>query len=220
MTTLTSITDGTLPGRRSASSERAAGTAAPAGPARSLGTFRRLVRAIAKVIGVSMLILAALAFLLLALGPRVLGYQTSTMLTGSMAPLINPGDVVVTVPTPIKDVKVGDIITYHIPVEDQRVETHRITDITTTATGGTAVQTKGDANNGVDPWVATLQGTTVDKEVLTIPYLGAAIRALRAPIVMNILLYGAPAVLVIGMLTSIWTKKPGQTTTPAAADKP
>ncbi|MFF1831261.1 signal peptidase I [Paenarthrobacter sp. NPDC058040] len=174
------------------------------------GAARRIAGRTFKIIGAGMLVLAALAFVFLAIGPRLLGYQTSTMLTGSMAPLINPGDVVVTVPTPVKDIRVGDIITYHIPVEDQRVETHRITEITTTADGGVAVQTKGDANNGIDPWIATLQGQTVDKQVATIPYVGNAIRALREPIVLNVLMYGAPAILVIGMLASIWSKDPAK----------
>ncbi|UXM91514.1 signal peptidase I [Paenarthrobacter sp. JL.01a] len=179
--------------------------------------LRRVAGAVARVIGVGLLVLGALVFLFLAIGPRVLGYQTSTMLTGSMSPLINPGDVVVTVPTPIQDVKAGDIITYHIPVEDQRVETHRIVEITTTADGGVAVQTKGDANNGLDPWIATLQGKTVDKQVATIPYVGNAIRALREPMVLNTLMYGAPALLVIGMLASIWTKDPSKTAPEGAA---
>ncbi|MFK0005304.1 signal peptidase I [Paenarthrobacter sp. NPDC090522] len=189
-----------------ATSPAAVGVSTQAAP----GAFRRIAGKTFKVVGAGMLVLAALVFVFLAIGPRILGYQTSTMLTGSMAPLINPGDVVVTVPTPVKDIKVGDIITYHIPVEDQRVETHRITEITTTADGGVAVQTKGDANNGIDPWIATLQGQTVDKQVATIPYVGNAIRALREPIVLNILMYGAPAVLVIGMLASIWTKDPSK----------
>ncbi|MFF2843920.1 signal peptidase I [Paenarthrobacter sp. NPDC057981] len=181
------------------------------------GPLRRVAGAVARVIGVGLLVLGALVFLFLAIGPRVLGYQTSTMLTGSMSPLINPGDVVVTVPTPIQDIKVGDIITYHIPVEDQRVETHRIVEITTTADGGVAVQTKGDANNGIDPWIATLQGKTVDKQVATIPYVGNAIRVLREPMVLNTLMYGAPAILVIGMLASIWTKDPSKTASEGAA---
>lgn len=176
------------------------------------GAFRRIAGKAAKFMGIGMLAVAGLVFVALAIGPRIFGYQTSTMLTGSMAPLINPGDVVVTVPTPITDIKVGDIITYHIPVEDQRVETHRITEITTTSDGGVAVQTKGDANNGIDPWIATLQGATVDKQVATIPYVGNAIRALREPVVMNILMYGAPAILVIGMLSSIWSKDPNKST--------
>ncbi|GLU59574.1 signal peptidase I [Paenarthrobacter ureafaciens] len=173
----------------------------------SSGMFRRIMGKMFKILGSGMLLLAVLVFVFLAVGPRLLGYQTSTMLTGSMAPLINPGDVVVTVPTPVEDIKVGDIITYHIPVEDHRVETHRITEITTTAVGGVAVQTKGDANNGIDPWIATLQGRTVDKQVATIPYAGNAIRALREPLVAQILMYGAPTILVIGMLASIWSRK-------------
>lgn len=229
MSALSTITTPAIRGRRSAaagSGPQPAAVVVPSVPktaavkqpaaatsfAGTTGSLRRIAGKVVRGMGVGMLVLAALVFLFLAIGPRVLGYQTSTMLTGSMAPLINPGDVVVTVPTPITDVKVGDIITYHIPVEDQRVETHRITEISTTADGGVAVQTKGDANNGIDPWIATLQGQTVDKQVTTIPYVGNAIRALREPIVMNILMYGAPAVLVIGMLASIWTKEPAKTT--------
>ncbi|MDR6686420.1 signal peptidase [Arthrobacter sp. 1088] len=213
MSALTSISGTALKGRRSAAALTATAVETPAKAA----AFRHIAAKTMKFLGFAMLAMAALVFLFLAIGPRILGYQTSTMLTGSMAPLINPGDVVVTVPTPIADVKVGDIITYHIPVEDQRVETHRITEITTTADGGVAVQTKGDANNGIDPWIATLQGKTVDKQIATIPYVGNAIRALREPLVLNILIYGAPGILVIGMLASIWSRDPNKSTPEDAA---
>jgi signal peptidase len=170
------------------------------------------------ILTTTLLILAVAAFLALAIGPRLFGYQTSTMLTGSMAPLINPGDVVVTQPVPVSDIQVGDIITYAIPVEDQRIETHRVTEIIHNQDGTTAVQTKGDANNGVDPWTATIQGTKVDRHVLTVPYLGTAIRALRDPLVLNILMYGAPAVLVAGLLASIWRKSPETPEEPATTE--
>ncbi|MDQ5862407.1 MAG: signal peptidase I [Actinomycetota bacterium] len=156
----------------------------------------------------TLLVLAVAAFLMLAIGPHVLGYQTSTMLTGSMSPLINSGDIVVTRPVPVNEIAVGDIITYSIPVEDQRIETHRVTALTVNPDGTTAVQTKGDANNGVDPWVATINGTSIDRHVLTVPYVSTAIRTLREPVVLNTLMYGAPAVLVIILLASIWGKKP------------
>ncbi len=182
--------------------------AAPAvGGVGSMG-FKRVARLALKILSTAMIVIAIAAFALLAVGPRLLGYQTSTMLTGSMAPLINPGDVVVTVPVPVTDLRVGDVITYHIPVEDQRVETHRITELSTTVDGRTAVQTKGDANNGKDPWVAILPGTAVDRHVMTIPHLGTVIRALREPAVRNALMYGAPAILVVGLLASIWGKDP------------
>lgn len=210
---MSALTTPAFHGRRRAATTQTTSVKQPAQaptPGTHPGVISRMAGKTFRVIGTGLLAVAALAFIFLAIGPRLLGYQTATMLTGSMAPLINPGDVVVTVPTPVKDLKVGDIITYHIPVEDQRVETHRIIEITTTADGGTAVQTKGDANNGIDPWIATLQGQNVDKQVLTIPYLGNAIRALRDPRVANVLMYGAPAILVIGMLTSIWSRKPDE----------
>ncbi|HEV7167071.1 MAG TPA: signal peptidase I [Micrococcaceae bacterium] len=154
------------------------------------------------------LIGAVLGFLFLAVAPRILGYQTLTMLTGSMSPLINPGDVVVTAPISAENVKVGDIITYHIPVEDHRVETHRVVDVMRTADGVVTVQTKGDANNGADPWVATLDGNVAYIEVASVPYLGNLIRLLREPVVMFIFMYGAPGVLVTGLLISIWRRTP------------
>lgn len=171
-------------------------------------TTSKIARSIVSVITTTMTIAAVVGFLFLAVGPRIFGYQTSTMLTGSMSPLINPGDVVVTVPVAVKDLKVGDIITYHIPADDQRVETHRIIDLTVNSQGTASVRTKGDANNGADPWTATLAGGQVDRQVFTVPYLGNAIRALRDPAVLKVLMYGAPAALVVMVLVSIWRKKP------------
>ena len=200
----------TEPSRRPRLTRGGAGTTTlNAGTTAKVGTtLKSAAHRTVSLLSTAMVVVAVAAFLLLAVGPRVLHYQTSTMLTGSMAPLINPGDVVVTAPTPVSNIRVGDVITYHIPVEDHRVETHRVTELLTTADGTTAVRTKGDANNGADPWTAALQGSTVDRHVLTVPYVGQAIRTLREPMVLNTLMYGAPAVLVIGLLASIWRKDP------------
>ena len=181
---------------------------APAASAPAAGRRARAPRALARVASTLLMVLAVGAFLFLAVGPRILGYQTSTMLTGSMAPQINPGDVVVSVPTPVSGLKTGDVITYAIPVEDHRIETHRVIDIIRNDDGTTAVRTKGDANNGADPWTATLQDDTVHVHAATIPYVGTAIRTLREPMVSQTLMYGAPAVLVIMLLVSIWKKEP------------
>lgn len=175
---------------------------------RSAAAGRPAARKAVSLLTTAMLVVAIGAFAFLTLGPRFLGYQTSTMLTGSMAPLINAGDVVVTAPVPATRIRVGDVITYHIPVEDKRIVTHRVIRLTTAAEGTTAVRTKGDANAGADPWTAVLQGSTVHKHVFTIPYAGHAIRALREPVVLNALVYGAPAILVLGVLRSIWRRDP------------
>lgn len=188
-----------------------AGPGDDAGPRSGTHNAAKVLRRIMSGLASAVLVLAVTAFLALAIGPRVLGYQTSTMLTGSMSPLINPGDIVITRPVPVTDINVGDIITYHIPVEDQRVETHRVTQIAARPDGTVVVQTKGDANNGADPWLATISTPTIDRHILTIPYAGEAIRAIRQPPVLNTLMYGAPAILVISMLGRIWRTTPGKT---------
>jgi signal peptidase len=152
------------------------------------------------------MVLATLVFVFLAVGPRFLSYQTSTMLTGSMSPGINPGDVVVSVKTPVSELQVGDVITYSIPIDDRRVETHRVLSIKRDDAGVTAVTTKGDANPGPDPWTAELSEDYVYIKAAVLPYLGDLIRALRQPIVQSVLLYGGSAGLVVLVLTSIWGK--------------
>jgi signal peptidase len=152
------------------------------------------------------LVLAALVFLFLAVGPRFLGYQTSTMLTGSMSPEINPGDVVLSVKTPVSELEVGDVITYSIPIDDRRVETHRVQSIKRDDAGRTSVTTAGDANPGPDPWTAVLSEDYVYTKAAVLPYLGNLIRAMRQPVVQSMLLYGGSALLVVILLTSIWGK--------------
>lgn len=163
---------------------------------------------------------AALVFLFLAVGPRFLNYQTSTMLTGSMSPGINPGDVVVSVRTPVSELKVGDAITYSIPIDDHRIETHRVASIKRDDAGTTSVTTKGDANPGADPWTAVLSEDYVYTQAGVVPYLGDGIRALRQPLVQSVLLYGASALLVVVVLSAIWRKPAEPATETPAAETP
>lgn len=181
-------------------------------PARARRPASKIVSAAGRAVLTLALVLAALVFLFLAVGPRFLNYQTSTMLTGSMSPGINPGDVVVSVKTPVSELKVGDVITYSIPIDDHRIETHRVASIIRDTSGGTSVTTKGDANPGPDPWAAVLSEDYVYTEAGVVPLLGDGIRALRQPLVQSVLLYGAPALLVVLVLRSIWAKPAGSKT--------
>jgi signal peptidase len=164
-------------------------------------------RRIAGLLGNLVLFVCALGFLAIAVGPHLFDYRTSTMLTGSMAPGINPGDMVVTAPRPSADIEVGDVISYQIPVEDHRVETHRVVSVERAADGTVAIQTKGDANDNVDPWTAVISSDTVYEVQTVVPKVGAAIRVLRAPVVQHGILWVAlGGALVLG-LSMIWGKK-------------
>jgi signal peptidase I len=181
-----------------------------------VGERPSMVQRLISLLGTLLLILAVVAVLFLAIGPRFFGYQTATMLTGSMSPGIDPGDVVVTTVQPVSEVAVGDIISYHIPVEDHRVETHRVIEVIHGEDGSTAVRTKGDANQSEDPWIATLEGNHLYEAKAVIPGVGNVIRALRTPTVSHILVYGVPTVLVGGLLMMIWRRPEDTDAAPTA----
>jgi len=151
------------------------------------------------------MLLALTTFAGLAIGPHVLGYRTMTMLTGSMSPEIDPGDVIVVTPLPITDVRAGMVISYHIPIDDHRLVSHRVLSVQNGPDGTVTVQTKGDANDAPDPWQATLQGDTAWQVQAVIPELGNLIHALRTPGISQALVYGAPALLAGWLLLTIWT---------------
>ena len=147
---------------------------------------------------------AVVAFLGLAVGPHVFGYRTLTMLTASMAPEIEPGDVAIVTPIAMSEITEGMVITYHMPIADHSLVTHRVVSVQTGPDGAVSVQTKGDANDAVDPWTATLEGDTAYQVRAVLPEIGTLIQALRTPVVTQVLLYGAPSLLVGWLLLTIW----------------
>lgn len=171
---------------------------------RTLATARQLLGHLVPWLVRGTVGLAIVAFLGLAVGPHVFGYRTLTMLTGSMAPEINPGDVVVVTPVATAEVTKGMVITYHMPIGDHQLITHRIISVEHGPGGSVTVNTKGDANKAADPWTATLQGDTAYQVRGVVPELGNLIRVLRTPGVTDVLLYGAPALLAGWLLLSIW----------------
>jgi signal peptidase len=168
------------------------------------GTARHFVGLVAPWLVRGLLGLAVLTFALLAVGPHVFGYRTMTMLTASMAPEINPGDVTIVTPVAVSEVTEGMVITYHRPIEDHSLVTHRVISVQRGTDGTVTVQTKGDANDAADPWTATLDGDTAYQVRAVIPDLGRVIEALRTPVVTQALLYGAPTLLVGWLLLTIW----------------
>jgi signal peptidase I len=147
---------------------------------------------------------AIVTFAGLAIGPHVFGYRTLTMLTGSMSPGINPGDVVITTPIDVSEVTKGMVITYHIPVEDHHLITHRVISVQHAPDGTVTVQTKGDANAAADYWKATLGGDTAYRVRAVVPALGRVLEALRTPVVSQLLTYGATALVAGWLLLAIW----------------
>jgi signal peptidase I len=154
------------------------------------------------------LALAVLALVGLGLLPRTGLYRPVTVLSGSMRPAFAPGDMVVVTPEPVSDVRVGQVISYRIPVGDHHVQSHRV--IAVLRRNGTiAVRTKGDANATADPWTATLHGTTVWRVRGVLPKLGWVVFWLRTPLVHRLTLFLAPLLLALLAVLQIWRRPEG-----------
>jgi signal peptidase I len=177
-----------------------------------------LVRAWADL-GLRLVLGAALAiFLLLALLPHTGLYRPETVLSGSMKPYFSPGDMVIVTPEPSRDVRVGQVISYHIPVGDHHVQTHRVVHVLRRGEHP-VVRTKGDANNARDPWTARLDGSTAWRVRVVVPKLGWMVTWLRDPLVRLLTVFVAPALFALIALWRIWSE-PGEGETEEASDAP
>ena len=98
----------------------------------------------------------------------LLGFTPTVIASGSMQPTLNVGDIAITVKTPAKTIKIGDIIQYY-RASGEPPTIHRVIDKYRSG-GLTWFITKGDANNAPDDPINEHQ--VIGKVILTIPKLG------------------------------------------------
>lgn len=77
---------------------------------------------------------------------NIFGYKALVVTSGSMAPTLEIGDLIIIKKVPEADIKKEDIITF---MEEKYVVTHRVVDIIN-QDGELLYQTKGDSNNAKD----------------------------------------------------------------------
>jgi len=123
--------------------------------------------------GSSTLVLV-LAFCALAFA----GYQVKTgqwhatpVLSGSMRPAMQPGDVVITQRVPISALRVRDVVVFYPPNQTTHQTVHRIVNLTVKG-NTTSITTWGDANLVADAAVSSLKGTTAYRMVRVVPLVG------------------------------------------------
>lgn len=134
-----------------------------------------LVKRICNIISTIIIIgLAAIAILLLA--PKLLGYESMVVVSGSMEPEIHVGSMVYVKEADPTTLKEGDIITYHI--SSDTVVTHRIAAVNAEQQ---EFVTKGDANNTEDANPVKYENV-IGKTEKTIPYVGYISMYLKTPL--------------------------------------
>lgn len=80
--------------------------------------------------------------LLCSIAPKVLGWHSDVVLTGSMLPMMRPGDVVAYQPVPASRLETGQVIVFHDPTRPGQLLSHRLV---RRLPDGQLI-TKGDAN--------------------------------------------------------------------------
>src|SRR3954470_4672297 len=78
--------------------------------------------------------------------------------SGSMAPAIDTGDLIVTMPVAPAKVRAGQVVTFRDPTRHNRLVSHRVRAVTVTG-DRTDLVTKGDRNTGVERWSVASHGT-------------------------------------------------------------
>jgi len=122
-------------------------------------------------------VVAIAALFIISVLPIPGGIRTLVVMSGSMEPSIKTGSVIAI--QPVKNYKVGDVITFGEITKTSMPTTHRIT-------GGKIVNgkqvfiTKGDANENEDAKEAAIDEVK-GKVLFSIPYLGYGVNFVKTP---------------------------------------
>jgi signal peptidase len=164
-------------------------------------------RRIANWIGWAIVVAGALLALLLA-GPIVLGDHPHTDLSGSMEPVISPGDVVMDEQIAPWEAKVGDIVTFRDPRQESKLLTHRVVKIRDEGSSLRFV-TQGDANNTQEHWRVPATGQ-IGRAMYTVPWVGHVAVFARTKLGW-MLMIGIPLLLIAAEeMFRIWRPRTGR----------
>lgn len=97
--------------------------------------------------------------------------RLDVVLSGSMAPTLRPGDVVLAVPEPDSHVEVGQVLAFHPPSDPNIVVVHRVVQVIHQG-DKVEIRTWGDDNNAPDQWTAVLEGTSTWRVSWVVPSVG------------------------------------------------
>ena len=134
----------------------------------------------------------------------VLGYRALVVRSGSMAPSVEAGDLLITKVVHPSAIAVGDVVTFRDPSRDQALVTHRVHEVVTN--GSTYdFTTRGDANSGVERWTIGGKGS-VGRLTFTVRGLRPLLGSLTRPDVRAVLLVAGAFILSAAALRRIWAR--------------
>lgn len=165
----------------------------------ALDSGRRLLAAASGLVAGVLLVLLVVVLVV----PWVTGGRSFTVMSGSMHPTIDTGDVVVDGGIAARDARVGDIVTFPDPAGGDRLLTHRVRSIAPGPRGTLAFTTQGDANNAPERWTMARDGH-LGHVLVRIPAAGRAL-ALTRTREGHLVLFSLPLLLLfVWLMHFIW----------------
>lgn len=150
--------------------------------------------------------------------PHLFGFRSLVVLSGSMTPTLGVGDVVVVRQISPGEAQVGDVVTFRDPTRGDRLVTHRVRSIHVEG-GMVRIETKGDANSGVESWDVPVSGT-IGRAQFRVPKVGYVLFWIRGRFG-RMMLVVVPALLLGAYeLWRIWRPARPHTDATEAADAP
>ncbi len=158
-------------------------------------------------------IVAVALLLIVSIFPIAGNYKVMTVISGSMAPKIKMGSVVIV--KPVADYKIGDVITFGPYSKTKAPTSHRIYDIKV-IDGQPVYITKGDVNNAPDTREIK-KSDIVGKVLFDIPYLGFAVDFAKKPLGFALIIIVPAAIIIYDEIKKIYAevKKKNQNKNPA-----
>jgi len=144
-------------------------------------------RRAAKLLAAAPLIAVIAALLIL----HMRGYRLLSVQTASMVPAFGPGDAIIVRPITAHDLRPGDIISYHSPLNPNLIISHRLI-MVDRHTGW--LTTSGDVLKTTDP--AFPPRMLIGQAIAVAPRLGLFLNKLRQPLDLMLAVY-LPAVVTI-----------------------
>jgi signal peptidase len=142
------------------------------------------------------LLFAALALVVI---PQAAGARTYPVLTSSMEPTYSAGTFLVVTPTPLSQVKYGDLVTYRPTAECPDVLNHRVMGVGPVLDGERTVVTRGDGSrvNDAKPVKAS---QVMGKPLYSVPLAGYLAGALGAADRDTLLVLAVAGIAVLSVL--------------------
>jgi len=154
----------------------------------------------------TILVVAVVALALLLAGPRLLGMEVFTVLSGSMEPAYHTGSLIYVKDVDPFTIREGQVITFMI--SEETVATHRVVGIVPDEDepGTIRFRTKGDANDVEDGSLVHYKNI-IGTPVFTIPQLGYLAHYIQNPPGKYLAMSAGAILLMMVFIPDLFTKE-------------